>query len=233
MSDARIGLVFLPGAGLGGWIWEGLVPTLDLPYLFAEYPRDGDRTLEDYAAHVREQIAAFDVDRVVLVAHSLGGVVGLKVSELLSARLAGFVGVSAAIPAAGGSFVSALPFAKRALVSVLMRVVGTKPPESAIRQGMCGDLSVAQADEVVRRFTPESRAVYIERTDAPIPAAPRMYVRLTGDKEFAPPMQAGFAHNLGADEVRELATGHLPMLSAPEELARVLNDFTARLGVRG
>lgn len=231
-----VGLVFVHGAGLGGWIWDEMSGVLQAPHVFADFPArdrgEQDRQelrLADYAAHVVEQAAGLPAERLVVVAHSLGGVVGLKVADQLGARLAGFVGISAAIPANGGSFVSSLPAPKRWIVGTLMRVFGTKPPESAIRKGMCNDLSDDQADQVVRRFVPEGRAVYFERTDAPRPAAPRRYVRLTDDHEFDQETQRAMAANLGTEDVRELSSGHLPMLSKPKELAELLNEFVAEL----
>jgi pimeloyl-ACP methyl ester carboxylesterase len=232
----EIGLVFVHGAGLGGWIWEAMAPGLDFPYLFTDFPgregaetvRDGLR-LDDYVRDLRDQVDEFPTDRLAIVAHSLGGVVALKLAEGLSGRLTGFAGVAAAIPRDGGSFVSSLPLAKRTLTNLLMRVAGTKPPESAIRRGLCSDLRAQEADEVVRRFVPESRAVYFERSQAPVPDVPRMYVRLTQDREFGVPLQRVMARNLGAGDVREIASGHMPMLSEPDELTRVLNEFAAGL----
>jgi pimeloyl-ACP methyl ester carboxylesterase len=229
-DDSDVGLVFVHGAGLGPWIWEGMASLLEAPYLLAEFPRNGaERSLNDYSRHVVGQIDGFKTHRLVLVAHSLGGVVALKVAEAVGERLAGFVGVGAAIPADGGSFVSSLPLVKRVLNTVILRVSGTKPPETAIRRGLCNDLSAEQADEVVRRFSPEARAVYFERTGVPVPEPPRMYVRLTDDNEFGVPLQSAMAHNLGTDDVRDIASGHLPMLSRPQELSRLLNQFVKSL----
>jgi pimeloyl-ACP methyl ester carboxylesterase len=233
-DDGELGLVFVHGAGLGGWIWEAMAPELEFPYLFTDFPeRHGTvdaRThlgLDDYVRHVRKQVDGFPVGRLALVAHSLGGVVALRLAAGLGDRVAAFAGVGAAIPPDGGSFLSSLPLPKRAFLSVAMRVAGTKPPASALRSGQCNDLDDQATDEVVRRFQPESRAVYFERVDATVPEVARIYVHLTEDREFGSALQRGMAQNLGAGEVTEIATGHLPMLSKPDELARILNQFAS------
>jgi pimeloyl-ACP methyl ester carboxylesterase len=235
MTDG-VGLVFIPGAGLGGWIWERMTPALESPHLLAEYPgrKDGKAGtrglgLEDYVRHVRDQTEQLQTERLVIVAHSLGGVIGLRLAQDVSPRLAGFLGVSAAIPRDGGSFVSSLPLPKRALITVLMRILGTKPPESVIRKGLGSDLDERDADELVRRFVPESRAVYFERTGVEPPDVPRAYVLLTEDREFGVPQQRQMAENLGTTDVREIGSGHMPMIGRPDELARAVNEFSAGL----
>lgn len=228
-----VGFVFVHGAGLGGWIWEDVAGLLDHPHVFADLPaRDGSPKglgLGDYTDAVLAQADELDAGRLVVVMHSLGGVVGLQVADRLAGRLAGIVAVSAAVPRDGGSFVSSLPAPKRWIVGALMRLFGTNAPESAIRKGLCNDLAKEQADEVVRRFVPESKAVYFERTEAQVPDVPRAYVHLTNDNEFDEQTQRAMARNLGAEDVPELATGHLPMLSKPKDLAALLNDFAAGL----
>ncbi len=65
--------------------------------------------LAGYVDHVRRQIDEWSVGQVTIVAYSIGGVVSLDVAKELPDRVAGFVGVSAAIPKPGGSFLSCYP----------------------------------------------------------------------------------------------------------------------------
>lgn len=204
---------------------------MDAPSVAVEYPAQDKQafSLEDYADNVLQQIHEAGFTKVILVAHSLGGVVGLKVAYKLGQRLAGFVAVGAAIPKDGGSFVSALPFPQKVIMPLIMRFAGTKPPESAIRAGLCNDLSAQQADAVVKRFTPESKAVYTDRSDVGMPNVPRMYVMLTLDKEYGPALEGIMAANLGATDTLSIAAGHLPMLSQPKILADALTSFMQKL----
>ena len=65
-------------------------------------------------------------------------------------RVAGFVAIGAAIPKRGGSFVSVLPFPLRAIMPIILKTAGTKPPESAIRNGLCSDLPEELASRIAR-----------------------------------------------------------------------------------
>ncbi|MFC4099670.1 alpha/beta fold hydrolase [Paenibacillus xanthanilyticus] len=233
-SLSEIGVVFLSGAGLRQEIWADVVSQLACPALVAEYPgKDGGSaennafSLKDYAGHVQRQIEHWGVRRFVLVAHSLGGVIGLCVAQLMPERVVGFVAVGAVIPKNGGSFLSVQPWPKRVLVSTVLRLAGTKPPAAALRQGLCHDLTSFQTESVVAGFQPESVRVYTDGCEAGVPEVPRMYVKLTQDRMLDQRLQDRMALQLAAHRTVSLPSGHLPMLSMPEKLSRVLVAFMA------
>jgi pimeloyl-ACP methyl ester carboxylesterase len=228
MADETTAFVLVPGAGLGGWIWRDVVPLLDAPAVAVDYAGDGaprmDMGMHDYVAAVTTQAESAGVHRLILVGHSVGGLVALEAASLLGERVAGFIGVAAAVPLAGRSFVDALPLPQRLVMRTLLRVAGTKPPQSAIRSGLASGLGDGVADEVVRRFQPESRALYFSRRGASPPPVRRLYIRTKDDREFNHAMQVRMSANLGS-EVVAMDGGHLPMLERPQELADRLNAF--------
>lgn len=224
----------LHGAGLGAWIWRDLLPLLDRPAIAVDFPARDDEAarmrlaFDDYVDGVVSAIESRDEPRVVLVAHSISGVVALAAAERLGERLAGFVAIGAAIPADGGSFLSVLPGPQRLLMGAIVRLLGTKPPASEIRS-LASDLDEARGDEVVRRFAPESRALYLTPSAAGPPRAPSLYVRLTDDRSFDVAVQDRMMVNLDPDETVDFESGHLPMLSRPDDMATLLETFAERL----
>lgn len=233
-THEKIGFVFLNGAGLESRIWSKVVEGFDHPYLLVESPLRKDSfelrkglSLGDYVTHMKRQVDKWEVRKFVIVAHSLGGIFALRLASELTDRLAGFIAIGAAIPKNGGSFLSVLPFPKRILLSAIMRRMGTLPPESAIRAGLCNDLTPDQAVEIVRGFIPEAIRVYTDRIDVSVPMVPKLYVKLTKDKEFNPSLQNKMISNFSPQLVRGLDTGHLPMLSDPDGLRSILEDFFA------
>lgn len=228
-DQEKIGVVFIHGAGLRGSVWKEVVAGWEHPVLLVDLPlRDGDDetrnglTADDYASCIHQQIEAWGVKTFILVAHSLGGVLALQVAQEYAGRMVGMVAIGAAIPQRGGSFLSTLPLFKRMIFPFVLRKLGTRPPESAIRAGLCNDLSAEQTVEVVRRFVPEAIRVYTDGIDAPLPQIPRYYVKLGKDKEFSLALQDKMIHHFAPDQVVHLNTGHLPMLSDPVGLREVL-----------
>ncbi|MGG4105843.1 alpha/beta hydrolase [Paenibacillus lautus] len=228
----ELGFVFIHGAGLNGGVWDFVVEGLGHPCLKVDYPlRDGAEisghhlALEDYVNHMAEQVRTWGTNKFVIVAHSLGGVLAIELASRFTGRVAGFVAIGAAIPKRGGSFVSALPFPLRVIMPIILKTAGTKPPGSAIRTGLCSDLPEEVASRIVAEFVPEARRVYTDRVQASIPDVPKLYVKLTQDKEFGLSMQESMIANLSADGVESLSTGHLPMLSDPRGVRRVLEGF--------
>ncbi|MCZ8515375.1 alpha/beta hydrolase [Paenibacillus filicis] len=232
----RIGFVFIYGAGLRHQIWDQVVSGLEHPVLVVNYPgrKEEERsrqelTLKDYVDYIKGQVGAWNVEKFVIVAHSLGGLLALQIAAEFPGRVVGLAAIGAAIPKRGGSFLSVLPFPKRLMLSILLPRVGTKPPDSAIRTGLCNDLSPTQAEEIIRNFVPESVRLYSDPVDVSIPAVPRLYLKLEKDKEFSPSLQNKMIAHFSPNAIQSLPAGHLPMLSKPEEVCVALRNFLSNI----
>ena len=216
--------LLVSGAGLRDWIWDDVRSRLAAPTAVAPRPDETSGSLLGHARRVLDGVPWPEFD---LVAHSVGGAVAAALVHLAPERVSGVLGISAVVPAVGRSFLGSLPFPTGLVMRVVVRAVGTRPPESAIRQGLTGRLEPALADAVVRDFRPAPPWLYRDRAPERSWPARRGYVRTTHDRELTPRLQAVSAARLGADWTRTLPTGHLPMLEAPEELGHAISDFGA------
>jgi pimeloyl-ACP methyl ester carboxylesterase len=226
------GIILIHGAGLGSFIWDEVRNRLRFPALAVEFPNRNrnygeNRKLRfsDYTKTIINQIERWKVDEYIIVTHSLGGCLGLQIAQHYKERVIGFVAIGSAIPANGDSYISCLPRPQRMLLPLLFDFAGTKPPPWAIKHALCNDLSGEQKSMIARKFTPESKSIFLERCNALIPDTRRMYIRLASDKEFPVSIQDKMAANLKADKIITLQSGHLPMLSKPAELVKTLIGF--------
>lgn len=221
-----IPLLFLSGAGLADWIWDDARSALpaSVPSAVAWAPSPSSASLLDHAQRVLDEVSwpAFTV-----VAHSIGGVVATALANRDPQRVHSVLGVAAAVPASGTSFLGSLPFPNRLLLSTMMRVAGGRPPEKVIRSGLTGGLTSAAADRVVEDFSPAPQWLYRDSTPERSFPVRRGYLLTSEDREFNARMQAGFADELGATWTRTLPTGHLPMLEAPAEFSMAVAAFMA------
>lgn len=235
--DPNLAIVFIHGAGLNSSIWDDLINEIAAPTLTIDFPNKnleekdiGKLTFEDYVDHTIKQIENWEKDEFIIVAHSIGACIGLKVANHFKKELKGFVAISSIIPLNGNSFVSTLPFPQKLLIPLVLRLFGTKPPEKAIKNELCNDLTDDQSAIIVDGFTPESKALYLTRIHYVLPKVNRLYIKLTNDQSMPIKLQEEMAKNLQAHKVLPINSGHLPMISEPEELAGILSEFIKDVG---
>lgn len=232
-------LVLIHGAWHGAWCWRRVLPGLrDAGYSAHAVTLTGvgerahllrpDLRLRDHIADVLGLIEAEELDDLVLVGHSYGGLVMTGVADALLARglkPRHLVYVDAVTPHPGESWSSQhAPDTVRArLQAAAQRPDGAMPPPDAAVFGLDG----ADRDWVNRRQTPQPAGVYQDRLDfdaARIAALPRTFIDCTAP---ALPTIAVMRERVRREpgwQVVELATGHDPMISAPEALVALLLD---------
>ncbi|WP_411821421.1 alpha/beta fold hydrolase [Leptospira sp. 'Mane'] len=233
--------VLIHGAGLGAWIWRDVISKLKYSSIALEFPNRKQENSkqqnaihlkwEDYISYLKDQIETHShpKSKLIIVTHSLGGVLGLELSEQLKDRVNGFIGISASIPKDGGSFVSSLPYPNKLIIGTIMKLFGTLPPEMSIRERLCDELTSDQTEEIVQNYSPESKDLYFSKINVGLPHVPRLYIRLENDKEFDLPTQNRMISHFAPDHIIDLESGHLPMLSQPKTLAAILNSFASTL----
>lgn len=236
----RQGLVLLHGAFHSAACWAPTVTELerrapDLVVLAVDLPGRGRTpadlrsvTLAACVDHVVAEVDRSGFDRVVVVAHSLGGLTAPSVAARLGAdRVARLVLIAATIPPEGTSDLDLLPQPARWVMARLLRPGRVRrPPSRALaRLFFCNGMSSEQRQLVYSQLVPESTNLFTEPVDrSGLPdAIPRTWILTRRDRSMLPAKQRAAMRNLGRiDEVIELDTCHDAMVSEPGELARIL-----------
>lgn len=162
-------LVLLHGAGLGPWAWQPVIERLATPATAPDVPsRSTDASPDHCARELASEIERGGEDEIVLVLHSLAGVLAAPLAELLGPRLRHCVYVSAVVPPPGRAFVDALGFPNSLVLRVLFKLHrnGLKPSPAMIRQELCNDLDPDQAEQVISRYQAEFPGLYLRPSTA-------------------------------------------------------------------
>ena len=220
-------ILFISGAGLPAWIWDDVQQLLGGSHhvsVAARPARVGGTGLRGYAAAAIDSAPA---GRFAVVAHSSGGVIGAEIARLAPERVSAFLAVTAVIPESAGSFLSAMPAPNRWMMTAVMQVAGTRPPDRVIRRGLAHGLDEQTTDRIVADFIPESSNLYRGKVAGHSWSGRRGYIFTGRDRALSMAEQRRSAERLGPEWTDDLDTGHLPMIENPRALAGSITAYLA------
>jgi pimeloyl-ACP methyl ester carboxylesterase len=229
--------VLVHGGGHGGWCWkptarllrkaghEVYAPTLTG---FGErfHLADSAPDFETFVTDIVNVLDYEDLSDVVLVGHSMGGVVVPRVAERAPQRIRRVVWLAGVVCDDGESLLQAVQ------PSPEMAAAVTVGPDGAVRQD-----NARLVAAVLNDGTPEQRAWVLAR-HRPYPTAaltepgrlsaflrlglPTAYILATRDCAVPPDSARRFVRRLPGARALEIDAGHDCMISRPEETARLL-----------
>jgi len=231
--------VLVHGAWHGAWCWRHVAPLLrsrghdvlapDLPGHGDDPAEPGSQTLDAYAARISEVVSS-SREAVVLVGHSLGGLVVSAVAEALPERVRRLVFVTAFLPRDGDSLVRICsvdpdnPLNAASIRTPDGKCVTVDPARfAALFYADCPAPDVAFA---AARAGPEPIAVMFQGvhvTPDRFGRVPRAYVRCARDVALPLFIQEQMVAASPCGTVLTLPTGHSPFFAAPGQLAVMLD----------
>ena len=242
--------VLVHGSFHGGWCWDRLIPLLrreghevyapNLPASGTDPTPVENADLSAYSAciaHLVDGIAG----PVVLVGHSMGGIVASQVSEQCSEKLTAAIYVNGLLLRNGESLTSFLTANEALDVDDLvlknMRLsadgeTATFPHEKAA-EVFYNACTPAEADWAKCQLTLQRTKVYsdtLRLTPQRYGTVKRFYVKGIRDNAVPPIYQDTMLENTSCDEVYTLDGDHSPFLSAPGRLSEILLSIARRYG---
>jgi pimeloyl-ACP methyl ester carboxylesterase len=236
-------LVLVHGAFGGAWNWEAVIPELAALGHTAEafdLPGAGDDTtpvegvtLETCAARVGEALE-HHAEPVVLVAHSMGGVVVTQAASSRRGLIDSLVFVCGFMPRDGQSLLelTTLPEGAGDMIQANLVVSGEPPAgtlsEEALTEAIYNRCSPEQVAAAMARRRPQPvapLATPVQVDDTVLASIPRSYVVTTADNALPPALQRRMVGEHPCRDVVEIDTDHAPYLSATAELVTALDRF--------
>lgn len=229
--------IFQHGAMVGGFVWDELIEaiavqsggdarcmTLDVPGCGEKRGRDVremsfDAIIDDLLADVD----ASGMSDVVLVGHSQGGTVLPRLAEARPELFRKLIYIACLGPDPGQSVMEAAQAGK---LDEDQDVAAVTIMES-LRTMLCNDMDVPTTRNFLARlgggdaWPPSSYSEPGWRYDH-LKDVPSTYIFCEQDNCVPPAKQEAYLANLHIDRIVRIDSGHQPMNSRPEELARII-----------
>lgn len=226
--------VLIHGAWHGGWCWDKIVPLLekqghkvvapDLPGHGSDKSPISAVSLPAYTDRV-VKVLKTQSEPVVLVAHSMGGIVISQATEYRPEMVKTLVYLCAFLLRDGETLLQVAQDDAEALV--LPNLVMTDDQSSAtvrdeaINEAFYGDCSDEDAARAKSLLVPQAAAPFatpVHTTADNFGRVPRIYIECLRDRAISPSAQRKMYTALPCQRVVSMDTSHSPFFSAPEEL---------------
>jgi pimeloyl-ACP methyl ester carboxylesterase len=235
--------VLVHGGGHGGWCWQRAARVLradghdvHTPTLTGFGDRvhldDGHVTFDTFLTDIVNVLEFEDLRDVVLVGHSMGGVIVPRVAELAPDRVGTAVFLAAVVLADGESLIQAIPQTPAIAKAVTIAADGTLTTDTdLLLEALLSDASEEDRRWVAARHREYPHAALVEpgRLSAFLALGkPAAYVAAVQDQTITLPVARSFHARLPAGSPwLEVDAGHDCMVTQPEAVAAALVKVAA------
>lgn len=227
--------VLIHGAFHGSWCWDKVIPLLtkeghkveapDLPGLGRDKTPIRKISLQAYTDRVC-QILDAQSEPVILVGHSMGGIVITQAAEHRPQKIKCLVYLSAMLPRNGESLLQLARGDTEALVLPNLVMADDKTYATLKDKGIkeafyadCSDKDVLRAKSLLVPQAAAPFATPVQTSEENFGRVRRVYISCLGDRAVSPALQEKMYKAQPCEKVITMKTSHSPFFSAPEKLA--------------
>lgn len=232
-------VVLIHGGGFDARCWDLVVPRLAAPAIAVDLPGRGRRPVDLRSVDINSCAAAIvaDIDdagfdQVVLAGHSMAGCSIPAAVGLLGDRVRHVMFIACTVPAHGSSILDTLDPEIQDMVRSADGDAEPAPMSPEIAKIVLGDdLSGEQLAWCMERTVPEASGLIHEPVNlSPMDGRPCTWLRTLNDLIVPAEKQLRFADNLHHCEVIDIDSGHMCMVSRPDETAAVISQVSSTAG---
>ena len=231
-TSAKKSYVLVHGAWMGAWCWDDVaaglrangdtVATVELPAHGSDQTPVSGATLEAYVAKVTTAIDAAP-QPVILVGHSMGGVVVTQVAETAGAKIGRLVYIGAYMPEDGqtlNDLASTDTASHLGPVLQIDQVDGVAHiPSEDLEDIFIADGTASEIASVMSNYRDEPLAPFltpVHTTASGWGAVSKAYVYTEEDHAVSPALQQTMTAGVTLATTATLDTSHAPFLSRPD-----------------
>lgn len=230
-------IVLVHGAWLDASSWNKIVPglqaagyeviTVNLPGHGKDNTPVETITLQSYVDAVKNEIGSRT--NVILIGHSMGGVVISQVAEQIPLQLEKIIYIGAYVPQNGESLFMLANTDKESLIGKYLRpdektgtiLVATE----GIPAAFASDLQQEEIDVLVANNKADPLVPFVSPvnlTAENFGKVNKVFIYTVNDKTIGYTLQQSMAKNAGITNTYEILSSHLPFFSKPDELTQII-----------
>ncbi len=228
--------LFVHGGCHGAWCWDSLIHNLenlghkgfalDLPGHGSDRTPRQDVTFNSYVEKLSQFIEEKDLAKLVVVGHSLAGIILPEIASRFPERIHHLIFIAAYVLNEGESAIELVPADRRQSYFD----IAAQSPEKSIsldfetaHRRFFSDLDEEDARQFYAKLTPQPLEVYLQPASVSPSVLPQRLTYIICKNDGALPYElcVSFAEKLAGDKY-EIESDHDVMLSHPEELADLL-----------
>ncbi len=233
--------VLVHGAWQGPYVWatvKTLLESKGQKVIVVELPGHGADTTAPVTLSINayrdKVIAAINnaTGKVILVGHSMGGVVVSAVAEQIPDRIQKLVYVGAFLPANGQSLLDLAYQDKQSLLGASLRPSADQLTLDIVRENIvsifCQDAPDSIKNLVVSKFRVEPAIPFTNKavlTDANFGKVDKCYINTLQDHAIGMDLQTAMLTAAHITKVYSVNSGHSPFLSKPNDLVDIFFDI--------